>query len=344
MQLDAQPGRTAVINGKQFLFFSGYAYLGMHQSKEFIELVKEGTEKYGWSFPSSRISNTRLHLFDAFEEQLSTLTGFNNTVTVANGFTAGRMAVQLFTHKANFFIAPNAHPAVSEGLPKYKDSYENWKSYVINSLNEKNQYTLPVIISDSVSPLKGIVNDLSFLQYIEKKCVCIIDDSHGIGLIGENGRGISEQLPQNPHIDYVLVYSLSKAFNLNGGAISTNNKIFVDQLKQMPAYTGGTAMNPALMYAFTKGQHIYKVHREQLIENVKLFDNLIRSKTSVIHPNADLPMFVFKNEVSAGELSDKGILISSFPYPDPAGKKVQRIVINALHTADDLERLANALE
>jgi 8-amino-7-oxononanoate synthase len=344
MQLDAQPGRTASINGKEFLFFSGYAYLGMHQCKEYIELVKEGTDKYGWSFPSSRISNTRLKLFDDFEDQLSSLTGFQNTVTVANGFTAGRMAVQLFAHKANFFIAPGTHPAVSEGFPKYQGNYENWKNYVITTLNERNPYSFPVIVSDSVTPLNAQVNDLSFLQYIERKCVCIIDDSHGIGLIGENGSGITKQLPANPNIDYVLVYSLSKAFNLNGGAIGTNNVSFAQQLKQMPAYTGGTAMNPALMFAFTKGQDLYSRQRERIQKNIQTFSTLIHNKTSLVHPHPELPIFIFNKEVNEEQLFEKSILISSFPYPDPAGKKVQRVVINSLHTEEDLVQLANAID
>jgi 7-keto-8-aminopelargonate synthetase-like enzyme len=57
---DATPGRTALIKGKEYLFFSGYSYLGMQQVPEFAALVKEGIDKYGWLFPSSRISNTRL--------------------------------------------------------------------------------------------------------------------------------------------------------------------------------------------------------------------------------------------------------------------------------------------
>jgi 8-amino-7-oxononanoate synthase len=344
MQLDAQPGRTAFMNGKEFLFFSGYAYLGMQQCKPFIELVKQGTEKFGWGFPSSRISNTRLKLFDAFENNLTTITGFKHSVVVSNGYTAGRMAAQLFTHKANFFIAPGTHPAVSEGFPKYQSSYENWKSFVLAAVNELNRYSVPVVVADSVNPLKGQVNDLSFLQYIERKCVCIIDDSHGIGMIGKNGTGVSQMLAKNPNIDYIIVYSLSKAFNLNGGAISTNNKAFADQLRLLPSYTGGTSMNPALMFAFNEAPNLYDQQREQLQKNISQFSVLIHNKKSISGSHPELPFFIFNKEVDEQQLIKNGILISSFPYPDPAGKKIQRVVINALHTEADLIHLASCID
>jgi len=67
---DETPNRIAIINGKEYLFFSGYNYLGMNSVPEFAALVKEGTGKYGWLFPSSRISNTRLKIFEEAEELL----------------------------------------------------------------------------------------------------------------------------------------------------------------------------------------------------------------------------------------------------------------------------------
>ena len=66
--LNATPGRTAVVNQQEYLFFSGYAYLGMHQVHAFIELIKEGIDTYGPLFPSSRISNTQLRLYETAEE------------------------------------------------------------------------------------------------------------------------------------------------------------------------------------------------------------------------------------------------------------------------------------
>ncbi len=68
IEFKSTPGRTCMIDGKEFLFFSGYSYLGMNHVKKFKDFVKEGIDKYGILFPSSRISNTRLKLYEKFEK------------------------------------------------------------------------------------------------------------------------------------------------------------------------------------------------------------------------------------------------------------------------------------
>jgi 8-amino-7-oxononanoate synthase len=342
--LDDQPGRQASSNGKSYLFFSGYAYLGMHAVPEFQALIKEGIEKFGWNYPSSRISNTPLGLYEQFEEKLSALTGFQHTITTASGYAAGQMALQLLKHKADFMIAPGTHPAVCEGMAQYKGSFENWTELVITTLNTKQKHSISAIVADAVNPLTGTINDLSFLQFIDKKCICIIDDSHGIGLIGEDGKGISSLLPSNKNLDILLVYSLSKAFNLNGGAISTNNAGFAKQLQQLPAYTASTPLSPALLYGFMEGEKLYGQQLKKLQKNISFFSDCVKSKKTIVHPTPSLPIFVFKKQVDENAFMEQGVLISSFAYPDPKGKKTQRIVINALHTEDDLQYLASIIE
>ncbi len=74
--LSQLPGRTAIINNEEYLFFSGYSYLGLGLNKEFTSLVKEGIDKYGVVYPSSRISNTPLDLYTEFEEKLAQVQNF----------------------------------------------------------------------------------------------------------------------------------------------------------------------------------------------------------------------------------------------------------------------------
>src|SRR5947199_10832782 len=91
------PGRTAIVNGEEYLFFSGYSYLGMQHMPEFIALIKEGIDKYGWLFPSSRISNTQLKLYEECEALLSSVTGAEDTVLVSSVFTSVKMASAKWT-------------------------------------------------------------------------------------------------------------------------------------------------------------------------------------------------------------------------------------------------------
>ena len=85
-EFSSTPGRTAFEKGREYLFFSGYAYLGLQHVPRFTALVKEGIDRYGWLYPSARISNTRLDLFAQCEALLSEITGAEDTVLTSSGF------------------------------------------------------------------------------------------------------------------------------------------------------------------------------------------------------------------------------------------------------------------
>ena len=315
---DETPNRIAIISGKEYLFFSGYNYLGMHVVPEFAALVRQGIDKYGWLFPSSRISNTRLKIFEEAEELLSRLTGMEETLLVSSGYTSGRIATDLF--KTNIVNLQPSHPAITR----------------TNNSTSENVFAV-----DSVEPLHASITNFLFVTDNTTNKIIIIDDSHGIGLIGSNGEGISSRLSQSEQTKYILTYSLSKAFNINAGAISCGKEIAM-QFRTSHAYTSATAPSPSLLYAFINGQHFYELQRKKLRQNVQYFHSLIQD-LSGIHFHAELPVFILPEDTNIEKLHNANVIISSFSYPDVNGKKHNRIVLNALHTKKDLERLSACL-
>jgi len=312
---DALPGRKAHIKGKEYLFFSGYGYLGLPFVEAFKALVKEGIDKYGWLFPSSRISNTRIAVFEECEHLLSSITGCEETVLVSTGYTAGRLATSLF-EDCVINLQPS-HPAIKR----------------INQPNDKGVFAV-----DAVNILTSTITDINAINQQPHLTTLLIDDSHGVGLTGTNGAGASSYTNRQPGVDYIFTYSLSKAWGINAGAISCPKPV-ASQYRSKPAYTGATAPSPALVYAFTKGQHIYAMQREKLQDNIRYFKQLMPG----LQNNEALPIFILPPSVDEAALLEKGIIISSFAYPDPTGPKIQRVVLSALHTKEDLERLADNL-
>lgn len=316
---DAMPGRTALVNGKEYLFFSGYSYLGMQQVPEFIALVKEGIDMYGWLFPSSRISNTRLNIFEEAESLLSSITGMEATLLVSSGFAAGRIATAPFTNEL-VNLEPS-HPAIRRNSDSLQGN---------------------IFAVDSVETLNASITDFSFVNKDQTNQIIIVDDSHGIGLIGVSGEGIVSRLPQNEGTKYIFTYSLSKAFHINAGAISCS-AAQTDQYRKQHAYTSATAASPALMYAFIKAQSLYALQRIKLQRNMEYFQQLIKN-ISGIHYHPELPVFILPESIDVQKLTDQNIIISSFSYPGVNGKKYNRIVLSALHTNEDLERLIVCLQ
>jgi 8-amino-7-oxononanoate synthase len=324
--LDQTPGRTAIVDGKEHLFFSGYSYLGMNHVPEFIELIKEGIDKYGLLFPSSRISNTQLELYNNFEARLSEITGMEESVCFSSGFLAGKAVMDLFKHE-KYSCAPQTHPALC--IEASSGGFAEWKEKAAEAA---------VLLFDSVNPLTAEINDISFLENISKRVTCIVDDSHGAGLLNK-GKGVSRSLPQNENIDYIIPYSLSKAYNLVGGAISCSTAI-AKQLRSSPFYTASTSIAPGFAFAFINAQQLYEQQRRKIQKNIDLFRTITRNKFNS-HP--ELPIFILPPETDEKKLEEAGFIISSFAYPDPAGEKINRVVLNALHTEDDLYRLAEYL-
>ncbi len=337
------PGRTSVIGGKEFLFFSGYSYLGMNHVKEFRKLVKEGIDKYGILFPSSRISNTRLKIYEKFETQLSEINGMEDTVSFSSGYLAGKTISEILSTYKNILIAPGTHPAINIESAKKINlvSFNDWKNevpYLINS-SEENEF---VLVADSVDILKAAIHNFSFLKNIDssKKIIFLIDDSHGIGILGNNGEGVISQLTQKENIEYIICYSLSKAFNIEGGAVSCTKR-WGERLRQHPNYTGSTSVNPSLVHAFIKSKKLYAYQRKKLMKNINYIKKHLPNY--LIKHDSLLPVFICENENGEDFFLKKQIIISSFGYPDPSSKKINRIVINALHTKKDLQKLCNIL-
>ncbi len=189
-QLKNTPGRTCIVDEKEFLFFSGYSYLGMNHLKGFKDLVKEGIDRYGILFPSSRISNTRLKLFEKFENRLSEITGMEDTVSFSSGYLAGKTISDILSSYKTIFVAPGTHPAISiEITQKIKGvNFNDWKNKVVDLINSSHEDEF-VLLSDSVDILKAEVHNFSFLENIDpvKKIILLIDDSHGMGILGRIG-------------------------------------------------------------------------------------------------------------------------------------------------------------
>lgn len=339
-QLYNTPGRTAIIHEKEWLFFSGYAYLGVQHIESFSNLVIEGIKKYGWLFPSSRISNTQLDVFTELENTLSQLTNTAATACVASGFGAGTIASSLFkTHPVA--VCPAAHPAINK-LQQPIISFDKWAEKTLHVIHETNFEKTPVLVADAVNPLTSEVNDFDFLQYIEKPLIVIIDDSHGIGLLGKKGEGVISLLPKKENVEYIISYSLSKAFSINGGAISCTNANTANAIKKLPDFTASTSLSPALAYAFIKGQSIYKEQRLKLQHNIQFFKNLIEQNEDISN-DARLPVFVLPENLDETYFQQQQIIISSFAYPTSQGKKINRAVLNALHTENDVTTLASII-
>jgi 7-keto-8-aminopelargonate synthetase-like enzyme len=338
MQLDKLPNTTALINKVEHLYFSGTSYLGVSTLPQFQEIVFKNIKVWGTSYGSSRNANLKLNVYKRGEEFLSDFLNTQDCTTVSSGTLAGQFAIDTLKKiVTSFFYMPKTHPAIlpENALPVFDENGLN------SLLIDENKETICVVV-DAVAALETNPFNFDFLHKIssQKKVFLLVDESHSFGVLGKNGNGISPTINSNKNIETITVSSLTKAFGINGGIIA-GKKSFIKLVRENSLFVGSSGMNPAFLESFLEGQDLYKNQLIKLQENCNyVYKNLKHLEKITISKN--YPVFFINDEKIADYLLTKKIVITSFYYPTST-KKINRIVLNANHTEEQLNKLIACL-
>lgn len=324
------------------LFFGGTAYLGMPFNESFRKLVFEGMENYGVNHGASRNNNISLNIFSEAENVAAKRFLCDDSIIVSSGYLAAQLVIQHYLSSHHFIYAPESHPALYLGEPlKTKISYDEWIRETINFVNSSKKPVL--IISNAVNNLVPEIYDFNWLSQInsDQEIVVLVDDSHGLGIIGEKGEGSYCKIPKLPKIQKIVVSSMAKALGIDAGIIMADSSI-IKLLRSSAIYAGSSPPSPGMLFAFVKSEEIHQEQLKKLKHNIQHFMELLKPNSGLTFIK-DFPVFLIKNEALAEMLIKNGISISSFPYPDPKGKKLNRIVITSIHESSEIELLANLI-
>jgi 8-amino-7-oxononanoate synthase len=337
--IDHLPGRTLVVDGHEYLFCSGTSYLGMARNAAFAALVEEGMQHYGTNYSSSRHSNLQLAVFEEAEQLLCAQTGAAAALTVSSGYLAGQMAVRALAQHGHFEYAPGTHPAAwlaeHPAAMNHPNSYDAWSKQLLQRLASTAPEPI-VIISNSLDPLRVERYDFSWTAHLptDRPITLLLDDSHGFGVIGQDGTGIITEVQVPASVRVVVVSSLGKACGIPGGVVLSDPD-FVAQLRRSGFFGASSPVVPAYLHAFTRATALYAQARQQLQANVAQFAEAVEP-LGLFDFAPDFPVFYTSVNALAPYLEKNGVLISSFAYPTPADPCVTRIVLSSLHTTDDI--------
>jgi 8-amino-7-oxononanoate synthase len=324
------------------LFFGGTAYLGMPWNTDFRKWVIKGMELYGVNHGASRNNNITLDIFSIAEKTAANRFKSEDAIIVSSGYLAAQLVVQNYYKSHQLIYAPETHPALWLGIPAApKIKFSDWVEQVIVQINNSE---LPcLIISNALNNLIPEIYNFNWLHRIDpnKKVVILVDDSHGIGITGDQGEGAYSRIPELQNVQKIVIASMAKAIGVDAGIILGNLSI-IEQFRSSPIYAGSSPPSPGMLYAFVKSEDIYRNELKKLRLNLRLFTDLLNSESGLFFIN-DFPVFLVNEDIVAADLLKNGINISSFPYPDPKGKSLNRIVLSSHHQREDLEVLANTI-
>lgn len=327
---------------KEKSFFGGTAYLAIPFNEKFKQLVFEGIDRYGINFGASRNNNVGLDVFANAEAEVAKRCEAEASIIVSSGYLAAQLVVQHYFRKYKFIYAPDTHPALWIGEPKPPiTTFREWAIQTVDEVNGSDQAVL--LISNSLNNLFPEIYEFSWLKEIlpGKKVSLLVDDSHGIGITGEKGEGVYSRIPKIPHIETIVIASMAKALGVDAGVI-LGTKTTIEKLRSSPVYVGASPPVPGVLFGYVNAFSIYQEELEKLRANVRFFNSLMDYKPGMSYAT-DLPVFLLDDANAGIYLASKGIIISSFSYPDPKGKVLNRVVLNSGHSMEELRGLAEAL-
>ncbi|MDF9800373.1 8-amino-7-oxononanoate synthase [Catalinimonas alkaloidigena] len=344
MNTHALPGRTVKIDGQEKLYFSGTSYLGINHQPAYQQLLIEGIRTYGGNYSSSRSSNLQLAIYEEAEHFLSGFLGLEAVLTFSSGYQAGQALMNALPRDAYYIFAPKTHPAVWQADQEVWPG--NFPSWVLSlpaqfaAISSKEV----IIVCNSLDPLFAEKYKFNWLADLpaDKKIHVIIDDSHGLGVVGAKGEGIIKEVkPYLPkHVQLTIVGSIGKALGIPGGTVA-GSKDLVNQLRKSPFFTAASPIPPAYLHAFLRAQPLYQEARTSLKERVKQFQQEVKGSGLFKYFGTYPVFYTPHNELS--KAVEESCVLSSFPYPKPNSEPVTRVVLNALHKEEDIKVLSGKL-
>jgi 7-keto-8-aminopelargonate synthetase-like enzyme len=227
------------------------------------------------------------------------------------------------------FHFPDAHPTLMNppSLPIVVNGELNSKLF--DATISKIAVLTDAVPSQYVEPI-----DLSLLLTIPKEIEInlVIDESNSFGILENEWQNILKQ----ENINIIKVASLGKAIGISGGVIAGNQN-FISEIQNQDCFIGAAGMNPAFLETYVNAQEIYHSQKQKLQQNLNYIDTHFKNRVQFMyHPS--YPIIYFDDESISKNLFENKIVTTSFRYTNASGK-LNRIVITANHTNDDLDQL-----
>ncbi len=337
-KIDSFPGREIIVDGQKHLYFGGTSYLGLQTDEEFQEILINNIKKYGTGYGASRKSNVRFTIFEEVENHLVNLVGSESCVTMSSGYLAAQLLIRNFSSSEyKLFYAPHTHSALHLVGSKPYTTYTTL-NIALQAHLDSNRKATPVVLLDSIDFSGCNYPDFKQLKELPlSNVILIVDDSHGIGIVGNNGGGVFEELIELRAKELIVCASLGKAFGVQAGAIF-GGKERIRTLMETDFFGGASPATPAGLATLLDSKNILAEKRIKLQHNIAFFLKHLKQREAFFFMK-DYPVFSFMDQDLATYLEQGSIITTNFSYPSDGDSTKGRIVLGAQHNIDDLQML-----
>tara|TARA_B110000003_G_scaffold276396_1_gene322645 strand:- start:273 stop:1466 length:1194 start_codon:yes stop_codon:yes gene_type:complete len=354
---ERQEGTRVFKDGKEFIMLSSNDYLGLSNHPRIKEAGIQAIKKWGSSTTGARLANGGRIFHQELEEKLADFLGKEACHVYSAGYLACASAVTGFAERKDLILADkNLHSSLWSGIQlsgarceRFAHNNPSHAAEILEDEEDSNK----IFVLEGVYSMEGHIAKLPDFVEIAKKynAFLILDDAHGFGVLGKDGRGTAEHFGMTDDVD-VLCASFSKSLAGAGGFVASSK----EAINYMRSHSKQTIFSAALSPASCAcAQEALQVMQDEPEHRERLFKNLERYRGIL----ADLELDTWESETPAipivlGEkekvyyfwkaLLEKGIYaIISIAPGVPPGKDLIRTAISASHTDEDLDRIEEAM-
>ena len=349
--IESEVSSWFIVDGKKCLNLTSNNYLGFASDKKLVEKVIEYVKKYGIGPAAVRTISGTMSIHIELESKLSNFKHVEDVILLQSGFMANLSVIPSIVSSEDVIFSDELnHASIIDGCRLSKAEIVRYKHLDMNDLEYKlKQYSnkrRKLIVSDGVFSMDGDIAPLNDLIELASKydAILMIDDAHGEGVLGRNGRGIVDHFNAHNKVD-IEVGTLSKAFGVIGGFVAGSKKL-IEYLKQKARpFLFSSALTVADVAANLAALEIMESSDElvrKLWENKNYFqENLRKLGFNLGTTKTPITPIIIGDEKKAQqfskELFENNIFVQAIVYPTvPKGTARLRVMISAVHTKDDL--------
>ncbi len=360
--LESPCGRIAAVDGKNLLNFASNDYLGLAGNREIAQTMADGALQWGAGSGASHLVSGHLTPHEKLEQEIAAFTGFPRALTFSTGYLANLAVTPTLAGRGDAVFADKLnHASLIDAMQLAKANGAEVQRYPHNDMAalEKMLASSPaankLIVSDAVFSMDGDLAPLPLLFALAERydAWLVIDDAHGFGVLGTQGKGSLAHfnLPASPRI--LLMGTLGKAAGVGGAFVAGSATAIEYLLQKGRSYIFTTAAPPAMACALSKSLEIIRngdTLRASLMARIaQLRDGLAGLPWALLpSPTAIQPLIVGDNEAAvahSGALWERGLWVPAIRPPTvPKGTARLRISVSAAHTEADIAQLIGALK
>ena len=352
IQSSQQPKIKA--ENQECLNFCANNYLGLANHPYLIEKAKEALDSYGYGMASVRFICGTNVLHKELEKNMSEFLGKEDTILYSSCFDANTGFFEtLLTDQDAIFSASLNHASLIDGIRLCKAKRYRYSNDNLNELEEQlkseTKARFKLICTDGVFSMDGFYADLGKLSLLAEKyeAMLMVDDSHAVGFIGENGRGTGELFGVQDKID-ILTGTFGKALGGASGGYVSGPKEVIEYLRQKSRpYLFSNSLAPAIVASSLAALELVKKYPElrgKLHKNTEYFrQSLEEAGFSVVQGTHPIVPIMIRDDkkasLFASDLLAEGVYAVAFSYPVvPQGTSRIRVQLSASHTKEDLDQ------